>query len=105
MKCRSRRDRNTGGTTEVSLRPERTRAFCLPGGRRMANERELAERTENALREIADAKDLVALDAVRVRYVGRKDGELTTRMKAVSALPATERPAAGAALNAAKSAI
>ena len=71
----------------------------------MANARELAERTENALREIADAKDAAALDAVRVRYVGRRDGELTTRMKAVSALPAAERPAAGAALNAAKSAI
>jgi phenylalanyl-tRNA synthetase alpha chain len=71
----------------------------------MADGRELAERTENALREIADAKDAAALDAVRVRYVGRKDGELTTRMKAVSALPAAERPAAGAALNAAKSAI
>ena len=65
----------------------------------MANERELAERTENALREIADAKDAAALDAVRVRYLGRKDGELTTRMKAVSVLPAAERPAAGAALN------
>jgi phenylalanyl-tRNA synthetase alpha chain len=71
----------------------------------MTSERELAERTENALREIADAKDAVALDAVRVRYVGRKDGELTARVKGLAALPAAERPAAGAALNRAKTAI
>jgi phenylalanyl-tRNA synthetase alpha chain len=71
----------------------------------MANDRELTERTENALREIADAKDESALDAVRVRYVGRKDGELTARVKGLAALPASERPAAGAALNRAKTAI
>lgn len=71
----------------------------------MANDRELTERTENALREIADATDEPALDAVRVRYVGRKDGELTTRAKGLAALPAAERPAAGAALNRAKDAI
>jgi len=53
----------------------------------MANERELAERTETALREIADATDAAALDAVRVRYVGRKDGELTARLKGLAGLP------------------
>jgi len=71
----------------------------------MANERELAERTETALREIADATDAAALDAVRVRYVGRKDGELTARLKGLAGLPVAERPAAGAALNRAKTAI
>jgi phenylalanyl-tRNA synthetase alpha chain len=45
---------------------------------------------------------VAALEAVRVRYLGRKDGELTLRVKTLSALPAAERPAAGAALNAAK---
>ncbi len=48
----------------------------------MANERELAERTETALREIADATDAAALDAVRVRYVGR-----TARLKGLAGLP------------------
>src|SRR5205823_11726593 len=64
---------------------------------------ELGELTARATREIAEAADEAALESVRVRYLGRKDGELTTRMKAVTALPAAERPAAGAALNAAKS--
>ncbi|MDP9246189.1 MAG: phenylalanine--tRNA ligase subunit alpha [Chloroflexota bacterium] len=64
---------------------------------------ELASLTEQALREIADAKDPAALDAVRVRYVGRKDGELTNRVKGLATLPSAERPAAGAALNRAKS--
>jgi len=68
---------------------------------RMADE--LSELTKRARQEIADAADEAALETVRVRHLGRKDGELTTRMKAVSALPAAERPAAGAALNAAKS--
>jgi phenylalanyl-tRNA synthetase alpha chain len=66
---------------------------------------ELSELTERAAREITGAADEAALEELRVRYLGRKDGELTTRMKAVSGLPAADRPAAGAALNAAKAAI
>ena len=66
---------------------------------------ELSELTERAAREISSAADEAALDGLRVRYLGRKDGEVTTRMKAVSRLPVAERPAAGAALNAAKAAI
>jgi phenylalanyl-tRNA synthetase alpha chain len=63
---------------------------------------ELGVLTARARREIAEARDEAALEAVRLRYLGRKDGELTLRMKTVSALPAALRPAAGAALNAAK---
>jgi len=66
---------------------------------------ELGELTTRALREIADAPNEAALEAVRVRYLGRKDGALTMRVKAVATLPAAERPAAGAALNRAKSEI
>src|SRR5260221_3028732 len=66
---------------------------------------ELGELTKRALREIADAKDGADLEAVRVRYVGRKDGELTARVKGLATLPAAERPAAGAALNRAKTEI
>ncbi|HEV2250907.1 MAG TPA: phenylalanine--tRNA ligase subunit alpha [Candidatus Limnocylindria bacterium] len=64
---------------------------------------ELGELTKRARQEVADAADEATLETVRVRYLGRKDGELTARMKAVSGLPAAERPAAGAALNTAKS--
>lgn len=61
----------------------------------------LNELVELAASEIDAAGDLSALDAVRVRYLGKK-GELTTRLKGLSALPADERPAAGQAINSAK---
>ncbi len=51
--------------------------------------------------EIEAAPDLPALDAVRVRYLGKK-GEITSLLKGLSGLPATERPAAGQAINQAK---
>src|SRR4029077_17140437 len=53
---------------------------------------------ENA---IAQARDPRALDDVRVRYLGKK-GALTAQLKSLGALPASERPAAGAAINDAK---
>jgi phenylalanyl-tRNA synthetase alpha chain len=43
-----------------------------------------------------------ALDAVRVALLGRKQGELTALMALLPALPAEDRRAAGAAVNAAK---
>ncbi|HVR88529.1 MAG TPA: phenylalanine--tRNA ligase subunit alpha [Candidatus Limnocylindria bacterium] len=66
---------------------------------------ELKELAAQALAEIVGAPDAAALDAARVRYVGRKEGELTRRVKGLSALPQADRPAAGAALNEAKSRI
>ena len=66
---------------------------------------DLTELTGRALREIADAANASALESVRVRYLGRKDGELTTRVKALAVLPVSEKPQAGAALNRAKSEI
>ena len=68
----------------------------------MASNDDLTELLERARREIADAPDAVALEAVRVRYLGRKDGELTRRVKALAALSAAEKPEAGAGLNQAK---
>jgi len=53
---------------------------------------------------IADARDLSALEAVRVRFLGKK-GELTVRLRGLSQLAADERPAAGQAINAAKETI
>ncbi len=61
----------------------------------------LNELIDAAASEIDAAVDLAALDAARVRYLGRK-GELTVRLKSLSALPAAERPAAGQAINRAK---
>ena len=62
---------------------------------------ELSDLIESAASEIDAAADLVALDAVRVLYLGKK-GELTLRAKSVSQLPVAERPAAGQAVNIAK---
>jgi len=53
----------------------------------------------DALREAADVP--AAVEAVRVRFLGKK-GELTALLKSVGALQAALRPAAGAAINAAR---
>ncbi len=50
---------------------------------------------------INEAADMVALDAVRVGYLGKK-GQLTALLKNLGQLPAAERPAAGQAINQAK---
>jgi len=54
-----------------------------------------------AERAVAEAADERALDDVRVRYLGKK-GELTALLKSLGQLPAEDRPAAGARINAAK---
>jgi phenylalanyl-tRNA synthetase alpha chain len=64
----------------------------------------LSELVRKAESEIAGAADLAALDAVRVRYLGKK-GSLTARLKGLSGLPAEERPAAGQEINRAKMAV
>ncbi|MGH8258326.1 MAG: phenylalanine--tRNA ligase subunit alpha, partial [Steroidobacteraceae bacterium] len=56
---------------------------------------------DDARREIAGSRDLPALEEVRVHWLGRK-GLLTEQLKALGALPAAERPAAGQRINAAK---
>lgn len=61
----------------------------------------LSDLVEQAEAEISGASDLGALDAVRVRYLGKK-GALTTRLKSLSELSAKERPAAGQEINEAK---
>jgi len=63
--------------------------------------RALSELVDIAVAEIDAATDLAALDAVRVTYLGKK-GELTARLKALSELPAEQRPAAGQEINKAK---
>lgn len=58
----------------------------------------LEELLRSAKSEIAAAKSLVALDAVRVSYLGKK-GHLTQRLKELRRLPPAERPAVGQAIN------
>ena len=55
--------------------------------------------------EIAAAPDEAALDALRVRYVGRREGEITAALKELPKLPAAQRPVYGAAANAARARI
>jgi phenylalanyl-tRNA synthetase alpha chain len=62
---------------------------------------DLATLTSQALDEVAASTSLAALDEVRVRWLGKK-GQLTEQLKSLGALPAAERPQAGARINAAK---
>ena len=60
--------------------------------------------TEKALRQIADAGDLEALDALRVAVLG-KNGEITLLLKQLGSLPADARKATGEGINRAKSVV
>ena len=62
---------------------------------------ELARLTDEALAAIGASADPAALDAARVHWLGKK-GVLTEQLKALGALPAAERPAAGQRINEAK---
>ncbi len=64
----------------------------------------LSELIEQAASEIGAAADIVALDVVRVSYLGKK-GELTARLKSLGQLPADERASAGQEINQAKQAV
>jgi phenylalanyl-tRNA synthetase alpha chain len=59
---------------------------------------DLTALTAQALREIATCGDLAALEAARVRWLGKK-GTLTEQLKALGGLSAAERPGAGARIN------
>ncbi len=54
--------------------------------------------------EVAASEDLDALDAVRVKYLGKK-GQLTALLQQLGSLPADQKPAAGQAINLAKKAL
>lgn len=59
---------------------------------------------DQARREIETASSAEALEAVRVRYLGRK-GQLTSLLRRVGQLPPEERPGAGQKLNEVKLAV
>ncbi|MBI4720923.1 MAG: phenylalanine--tRNA ligase subunit alpha [Chitinivibrionia bacterium] len=56
---------------------------------------------QSAKEELSACTDAHDLDTIRIKYLGRK-GSLTALLRAVKDLPPAERPAAGAAVNAAK---
>jgi phenylalanyl-tRNA synthetase alpha chain len=62
---------------------------------------DLSNLLSEAATEIAAASDLRALDAVRVKYLGKK-GLVTDQLKSLGQLSNEERPAAGKAINRAK---
>lgn len=66
---------------------------------------QLSALEDEARSAIARTDDARGLEAVRVEYLGRKEGRVTALMRALAQLPAEERPAAGAAANRVKSAI
>ena len=62
---------------------------------------QLAGLEAQALAAIAEAKDLAGLEALRVRYLGKKGG-LTEVLKGVGKLPVDQRPLIGQVVNATK---
>jgi phenylalanyl-tRNA synthetase alpha chain len=64
----------------------------------------LAELREAARAEIAGAADEAALEAIRLKYLGRK-GSLNAVLRELGQLPADERPAMGALANEVKDAV
>ena len=70
----------------------------------MAVAETLSALVERALADVNASADLVRLDEVRVRVLGKK-GALTEQLKGLGALAAAERPAAGQRINQAKATI
>jgi phenylalanyl-tRNA synthetase alpha chain len=67
--------------------------------------RELDELEKTAAAEIGAADTPDALEEIRVRLLGRKDGRLTRVLRGLSQLPSQERPKVGARANQVKQAV
>ncbi|MDA0824664.1 MAG: phenylalanine--tRNA ligase subunit alpha [Proteobacteria bacterium] len=65
---------------------------------------DIDEIVSSATQEVAEAHALAELDAVRVRYLGKK-GLLTGLLKSLGDLPSEQRPQAGQLINVAKSTV
>jgi len=79
-------------------RPDPFGALFFGGGRMSDLAQALAALEAGGQADLAAAADAAALDAVRVRYLGRK-GSLATILRGLGNLDATERPAAGKLAN------
>jgi phenylalanyl-tRNA synthetase alpha chain len=60
---------------------------------------ELLELKQNALREIDESKDVKTLESVRVKYLGRENGELTVVLKSLKTMSIEERKNVGPLAN------
>jgi phenylalanyl-tRNA synthetase alpha chain len=60
---------------------------------------------DEALSAVEGAADPAELEAVRVRYLGRKDGHISGVLRRVGEIPAEDRPALGAEANRVKAAL
>jgi phenylalanyl-tRNA synthetase alpha chain len=69
--------------------------------RLMTASNSLNELLAEARKSVAAAMDIKSLEALRVKYLGKK-GSLTNQLKSLGKLPSDERPKAGQAINAAK---
>lgn len=63
------------------------------------NKTDLEKLKKEAGQFIASAKDAQSVEELRVRYLGRKDGEMTNLMKKLPELPIEERRSMGPVLN------
>jgi phenylalanyl-tRNA synthetase alpha chain len=66
---------------------------------------QLATLEEEALSRVRAAADESDLEAVRIEYLGRKDGRISGVLRGLGALPAEARPAVGAEANRVKGAL
>ncbi len=60
---------------------------------------------EEALAEVANAATTAELERIRLDYLGRSSGRISTILETIGSLPAAERPAVGRAANEAKRAL
>ncbi|NNK61754.1 MAG: phenylalanine--tRNA ligase subunit alpha, partial [Gemmatimonadetes bacterium] len=67
--------------------------------------RDLDALEQEALEATADATDPDDLEAVRIRFLGRKDGRISGVLRGLGTLDPAERPAVGAAANRVKGAV
>jgi len=63
---------------------------------------DIASIRENAKKDIQNAKDAKAIDAVRIKYLGRKDGALTNVLKSLKDMSLEEKRKIGVEANALK---
>ncbi len=67
-------------------------------------QQQVDELVQQAAEAVRNAEDLIQLDQVRVRYLGKK-GEMTAQMQSLGKLPHEERREAGKVINTAKQAV
>jgi phenylalanyl-tRNA synthetase alpha chain len=99
---REREDVGNGGADPQAPGVQQARAPSVGAAPASGNDWERLQAA--ALQAVGAATDLDALEAVRVRYLGR-NGEITAALRAVGRLPAEERRDVGAAGNRVRAAV